>query len=230
MATPPPAPIPVLVSRARAAAAAAGFPHSSTDAVGRLLAALAAAKPAGRTGRWRQSDQRGARPRRSKTAAGIFAGDNRIRILTGDWLLLEPHMPFDLFFCDGGGKRDAQDRVIELLAGGGVLVLDDFTPSIGWPPTYQGQVDQLRVRYLTDPRLLAAEVQVSPQRHGDRRHPTREARPTGRLPLRFPREDVAGLRPHVLCSGRSTMPRRACPSNSGTCSASVEPARAGDGW
>ena len=180
MATPPPAPIPVLVSRARAAAAAAGFPHSSTDEVGRLLAALAAAKPNGRIAEsgtgfgvgtaWLQAGLGDAASlisvehdlARSKTAAGIFAGDNRIRILAGDWRLLEPHAPFDLFFCDGGGKRDAPDRVIELLTGGGVLVLDDFTPSSGWPPTYQGQLDQLRIRYLTDPRLLAAEVQVSP--------------------------------------------------------------------
>ena len=41
-----------------------------------------------------------------------------------------------------------------------LLVLDDFTPTTEWPPRYHGEIDE-RLRYLTDPRLLAVELQVA---------------------------------------------------------------------
>jgi hypothetical protein len=44
-----------------------------------------------------------------------------------------------------------------------VLLLDDFTPASGWPPLHDGQVDELRVFYLTHPLLTAVEVGVGPQ-------------------------------------------------------------------
>jgi hypothetical protein len=40
-------------------------------------------------------------------------------------------------------------------------VLDDFTPSTSWPPTFEGRVDDLRVTYLTDPRLIATEIDLA---------------------------------------------------------------------
>ncbi|HEU4676600.1 MAG TPA: hypothetical protein VFS29_11460 [Motilibacteraceae bacterium] len=98
---------------------------------------------------------------RADGAQHLFAGDDRVRVLIGDWRLLEQHAPFDLFFCDGGGKRDDPEAVVELLAPGGILVLDDFSPSTSWPPTYQGSVDELRMTYLTHPRLSATEVAVA---------------------------------------------------------------------
>ncbi|WP_405775454.1 class I SAM-dependent methyltransferase [Streptomyces sp. NBC_01390] len=94
----------------------------------------------------------------ARRAADVFADDDRVRVLTGDWRLLEKHAPFDVFFCDGGGKRDNPQLVVELLAPGGVLVLDDFTPSSGWPPRFAGAVDELRMFYLTHPALHATEV------------------------------------------------------------------------
>ena len=66
-----------------------------------------------------------------------------------------------MFFCDGGGKRENPDLVISLLSPGGILVLDDFTPSPGWPPLFDGQPDELRMRYLTDPRVHACQVNAS---------------------------------------------------------------------
>ncbi|PNG19541.1 O-methyltransferase [Streptomyces cahuitamycinicus] len=98
----------------------------------------------------------------ARRAAGVFAGDSRVSVLTGDWRLLEPHAPFDVFFCDGGGKRDDPGRVVELLAPGGILVLDDFTPSAEWPPRFDGEVDDLRLFYLTHPDLDATEVLTTP--------------------------------------------------------------------
>lgn len=94
----------------------------------------------------------------ARRAAGVFADDPRVSVLTGDWRLLEQHAPFDVFFCDGGGKRDDPGRVVQLLAPGGILVLDDFTPSAEWPPRFEGEVDELRLFYLTHPDLDATEV------------------------------------------------------------------------
>jgi predicted O-methyltransferase YrrM len=172
--------VPDRVVVAERLAAEAGFEKSCIPEVGRLLRLAAAAKPGGvvaesGTGSgvgttWLHSGLGpGARlvtverdEALSRRAAGVFADDDRVSVLTGDWRLLEQHAPFDVFFCDGGGKRDAPDRVVELLAPGGILVLDDFTPSADWPPRFEGEVDELRLYYLTHPALDATEVLTTP--------------------------------------------------------------------
>ncbi|MHA6764989.1 O-methyltransferase [Streptacidiphilus sp. PAMC 29251] len=172
--------VPARVAAARQRAADLGFSLSCSPEVGRLLSLFAAAKPGGviaesGTGAgvgtaWLHS---GLGPgaqlvtverdeKLARLAAEGFADDQRVRVLTGDWRLLDQYAPFDLFFCDGGGKRDDPQLVVDLLAPGGVLVLDDFTPSSEWPPRFQGEVDQLRVFYLTHPELRATEVLTTP--------------------------------------------------------------------
>ena len=169
-------PVPAIVIEAERSAAEAGFGHSCIPEVGRLLSAAAAAKPRGivaesGTGAgvgtaWLRSglgpDARLVTVERdtrlADRAAKLFADDPRVEVLTGDWRLLEAHAPFDVFFCDGGGKRDDPERVVELLAPGGVLVMDDFTPALDWPPRFDGRIDELRVFYLSHPRLAATEV------------------------------------------------------------------------
>lgn len=173
---------PSLVAHATEMAARAGFMMSCTPQVGRLLAALAAIKPNGviaesgtgygvGTAWLRYGLAVGASlvtvdrdPQRTEAVANMFGDDPRVRVLTGDWRLLRDHAPFDVFFCDGGGKRDDPAGVVELLALGGVLVLDDFTPANTWPPTFEGGVDDLRLFYLAHPRLLAVELVVGPDK------------------------------------------------------------------
>jgi predicted O-methyltransferase YrrM len=170
---------PPRVTAAERLAAEAGFALSCTPEVGRLLRLLAASKPGGTlaesgTGAgvgaaWLHSglgaDARLVTVERDEDlagrAAGLFADDDRVQVLTGDWQLLKAHAPFDVFFCDGGGKRDAPETVIELLAPGGVLILDDFTPSPHWPPRFGAGVDELRMLYLTHPALRATEVRTT---------------------------------------------------------------------
>ncbi|MER7896618.1 class I SAM-dependent methyltransferase [Streptomyces sp. NPDC096046] len=172
--------VPSRVEAAERLAVEAGFEKSCIREVGRLLRTAAASKPGGvvaesGTGSgvgtaWLHSGLgEGARlvtvereEELARRAAGVFADDSRVSVLTGDWRLLEPHAPFDVFFCDGGGKRDDPRRVVDLLAPGGILVLDDFTPSAQWPPRFEGEVDELRLFYLTHPDLDAAEVLTTP--------------------------------------------------------------------
>lgn len=173
-------PVPATVIAAERLAAEAGFLHSCIPEVGRLLSTAAAAKPTGviaesGTGSgvgtaWLRSGlgqdarlvtvERDARW--AERAAALFADDPRVEVITGDWRLLEAHAPFDVFFCDGGGKREDPERVVDLLAPGGVLVMDDFTPSPAWPPSFDGRVDELRVFYLRHPKLAAVEVLTTP--------------------------------------------------------------------
>jgi predicted O-methyltransferase YrrM len=168
------------VVAAERAASEAGFRMSCIPEVGRLLRLAAAAKPHGviaesGTGSgvgtaWLHSGLGpGARlvtaerhAELARRAADVFADDARVSVLTGDWRLLDQHAPFDVFFCDGGGKRDDPEGVIALLAPGGLLILDDFTPSSHWPPRFGGEVDELRLFYLTHPALDATEVLTTP--------------------------------------------------------------------
>lgn len=172
--------VPPRVVAAESVASEAGFRKSCIPEVGRLLRLAAAAKPHGviaesGTGvgvgtAWLRSGLgAGARlvtverdEELARQAAGVFADDDRVSVLTGDWRLLEQHAPFDVFFCDGGGKRDDPEGVVELLAPGGLLLLDDFTPSSHWPPRFGGEVDELRLFYLTHPALDATEILTTP--------------------------------------------------------------------
>lgn len=172
--------IPPRVVAAERVTSEAGFRGSCIPEVGRLLRLAAAAKPHGviaesGTGSgvgtaWLHSGL-GASARLitvehdkelARRAAGVFADDDRVSVLTGDWRLLEQHAPFDVFFCDGGGKRDDPEGVVELLAPGGLLILDDFTPSPHWPPRFGGEVDELRLAYLMHPALDATEILTTP--------------------------------------------------------------------
>lgn len=168
--------MPPLVAAARAGARAAGFGFSCTDGVGRLLAALAATAGDGAVGEagsghgvgtaWLRSGlPAGARlvtverdPARAAATAALFADDPAVRVLAEDWQALAGYGPYRVLFCDGGAKQGGPDAVTELVAPGGVVVLDDFTPSPDWPPTYQGRPDGLRLAWLTDPRYVTVEV------------------------------------------------------------------------
>ncbi|MFD5694080.1 O-methyltransferase [Streptomyces rubiginosohelvolus] len=134
--------VPPRVVTAERVASEARFKKSCVPGVGRLLALAAASKPYGvvsesSTGSgvdtaWLHSGLgAGARlftverdEELARRAVGVFADEDRVRVLTGDWRLLEQHAPFDVFFCDGGGKWDDPEKVVELLAPGGLLALD----------------------------------------------------------------------------------------------------------
>jgi predicted O-methyltransferase YrrM len=171
------------VARAVAVAERLGFAMSCLPEQGELLRVLAAGVGAGRIGEtgtgcgvglaWLAS---GAAPEaslvsverdaeRAAAAARVFAADPRVRVRTGDWPELAAFGPFDLLVLDGGGQGKAEEAPVDpgtWLHPGGVLVIDDFTPMTGWPPTFDGRPDQARLHWLEHPRMRATEIRVTP--------------------------------------------------------------------
>ena len=166
--------LPPLVERALALSERAGFTKSCSPETGRLLQVLAGQR--GRTrvaeigtgcgvgSAWILSALDPEVPfvtveldaQRAAEAAGLLAGDENATVLQGDWQEVLPgEAPFDLLFADGGRSK-YHEELLGLLAAGGTLFLDDLTPG------YEGR-DPVRELWLDHPRLLAAELQISPR-------------------------------------------------------------------
>jgi predicted O-methyltransferase YrrM len=90
---------------------------------------------------------------RANAVADLFRDDGRITVLRGDALDLAPHGPFDLLYCDAGpGKVDHQEVTIAMTRPGGLILLDDLTPSrtdLDW--------------WLNCSDVLAATIWVTPE-------------------------------------------------------------------
>lgn len=173
--------VPDPVLQAVALAERMGFPMSCVPGTGRLLRTLAAAAgPGARIGEigtgtgvgtaWLADGMaEGATlttievdADQAKAVEELFVDDPAVTVRDGDWRLLAGYGPFDLLFVDGGdGKTMQQDHVIAMVRPGGVIVSDDFSPSWDWPPTHEGGTDATRLFWLTDPRLVSTQVQVS---------------------------------------------------------------------
>lgn len=102
---------------------------------------------------------------RAARAADLFSGLSQVTVIHGDWREIYGEAPFDLLVLDGGahGKAggDPADPEI-LLRPGGTLVIDDLTPAKQWPPRFAGEVDAVRMHWLTHPGLDATELRLAP--------------------------------------------------------------------
>jgi predicted O-methyltransferase YrrM len=178
---------PNLVHRAESLATAMRFERSSIPEVGKLLAVLAASQPGGRFAEIGTGTGVGAAwvvsamsPQaslvtveldddRAAAAERLFAEHAGVRVLHGDWHeLLPPEGPFDLLFFDGGywktGDAPAEsEQALELVAPGGIVVVDDLTPESLWPEEWRGRPDPVRDFWLGDPRLRAVELMTTPR-------------------------------------------------------------------
>jgi len=104
-------------------------------------------------------------PERAAAAASLFHGDPAIRVITGDWRELREYAPFDVLVLDGGGSGKGEEPPLEpaeWMTPGGTIVIDDFSPSDGWPPRHEGQVDAARLYWLEHPQLHAMQITVAP--------------------------------------------------------------------
>ena len=173
--------LPPLVEQAKALADRTRFSHSCIDEVGRLLhvpashagpgtigeigtgcgvgtAWMASAFPFGASLKTVELDVE-----RASAVRDLFRDLKEVEVIADDWHALEPHGPFDLLFADGGRAKEREpERVLEMLAPGGLLVLDDLWVEGRWHPAESRgrQDDPVRRFWLGDPRLAATELLV----------------------------------------------------------------------
>jgi predicted O-methyltransferase YrrM len=178
--------VPALVHRAESLAIAMRFESSAIPEIGRLLAVLVSQRPRGRFAEigsgcgvgsaWIASAMGPeatlvtveADDERAGAVSRLFADQPQVRALHGDWHdVLRAEAPFDLLFFDGGnwkhGDVEAEsEAALELVAPGGVVVIDDLTPESQWPAEWRGRPDAVREFWLGDPRLRGAELMTTP--------------------------------------------------------------------
>ncbi len=171
--------LPDIVARAFDVCRKAGYVAFCRNETGRLLATLAATRDGtmaefgtgcGVGTAWLRSGARTdvrivtaeLNPKLATAAATIFEDDPSVDVLAADWSTLTDQGPFSLLFLDSGVPESVRvDAVADLVAPGGLVVLDDFTPCEIWPPIHRGRVDTLREEWLTDERFTAVEVMIA---------------------------------------------------------------------
>jgi predicted O-methyltransferase YrrM len=182
--------LPRLVARAYDTAVAVGFGadggvSSCLPGVGRLLAVLAAGRPAGRLAEigtgvgagaaWLASGMDAGStlvtvevdPERARLARQVVEDDRRVTVVTGRWQDHLPALaPFDLVFVDGGYEEHLRedpgitDVVVDLVRVGGNLVLDDVTPRRERSSAETTGPDAKRAIAFGHPRVVGAELYV----------------------------------------------------------------------
>ena len=170
--------VPPLVEKALALTERLAFERSCRPEVGRLLHVLAGSRGRERVAEIGTGTGVGAAwivsalppgtpfftaeldPERAAAARDLFAGDEDVHVLEGDWRELLPReAPFDLVFFDAAKHlrpREDGELVVGLLAPGGMAVLDDLTPGFAGP-------DPVREHWLFRPDLAATEVLTTPE-------------------------------------------------------------------
>ena len=83
----------------------------------------------------------------SDIAAQHLGSDGRLRLVVEDanrWLENSEDQSFDLIFADAmPGKYENFDLVWQILAIGGLYVIDDMLPQANWPEGHNLNVDRL---------------------------------------------------------------------------------------
>jgi predicted O-methyltransferase YrrM len=166
------------------------FEMSSIPEIGRLLAVLVSTKPRGRfaelgTGVGVGSawivDAMGPEASlvtveldadRASAAGRLFEDQPNVRVLQGDWHeLLPSEGPFDVLFFDSGAWKRLpmeevaaeSERALELVAPGGIVVIDDLTPKELWPEEWRGRPDPARDVWLQREDLVVTELLTTPE-------------------------------------------------------------------
>lgn len=170
--------LPELVVRALRMSLHRGYVQASRTETGRLLATLAATRAGtiaecgtgcGVGAAWlRSGAPKSTRvitaeldPELAHGVMDMFADDD-IDVIHADWADLAQHGPFSLVFLDAGSaKQFPRDQIVDLVAEGGMIVLDDFTPCPSWPPLSGGRVDVQRQDWLSDERFVSVDVMVA---------------------------------------------------------------------
>ncbi|HLT59998.1 MAG TPA: class I SAM-dependent methyltransferase [Microlunatus sp.] len=170
--------MPELVTRALRMSLERGYVQTSRSETGRLLSTLAATRTGtiaecgtgcGVGAAWlRHGAPKQTRvitaeldPELAHGVMEMFEHDD-IDVLHADWTTLADHAPFSLIFIDAGTARStSREQIVDLLAEGGMIVLDDFVPTSSWPPVVGGRIDTLRQEWLSDDRFVCVDVMVA---------------------------------------------------------------------
>ena len=172
--------VPTLVSKALHNSLVSGWLNSTRTETGRLLATLAASRrrivAEASTGSvtgvaWLRSgapDETHVicvekdRTRAERARKALVGAD--IEVLDGGCEQLRQRGPLSLLYmCRTIAAKVDHDLVHALVEPGGMIVIDDFSPSTQWPPRDEaGRVDELRHDWLTDERFSSSEVVVAP--------------------------------------------------------------------
>ena len=91
----------------------------------------------------------------------IFHQKN-VKFIHSDWQEILNYAPFQFIFADGGkAKEQHPDMLVEALAVGGMILIDDLTPIEYWPEEWKGKTDKVREYWLWHPKLQAVELRVT---------------------------------------------------------------------
>ncbi|WOQ18435.1 cytidine deaminase [Raineyella sp. W15-4] len=171
--------VPDLVGSALRESLRIGYLDSTRSETGRLLATLAASRTGtiadlgtgcGVGAAWLRTGASAVTrvvtverdPRLARSAARLFAGTG-IEVLAGDWRTMDwaghDVAGLSLVTLDMETARDARDRLVDLLAPGALLVLDDPHP---WQDLGTPRDGVALQGWMHDGRLLCCEVSVAP--------------------------------------------------------------------
>ena len=93
----------------------------------------------------------------------IFRQKN-VKLIHSDWQEILNYAPFQFIFADGGkAKEQHPEMLVEALAVGGMILIDDLTPIEYWPEQWKGKKDKVREYWLSRPHLQAVELRVTPK-------------------------------------------------------------------
>ncbi|MGE7948463.1 O-methyltransferase [Lysinibacillus sp. NPDC093688] len=84
-------------------------------------------------------------------------------ILVGDWKEAIAKGPFQFIFADAAAAKTIEGvQLMDPLAIGDMLVMDDFTPEKHFPEEWRGKPDKVRDFWLNQKELRATEIYLTP--------------------------------------------------------------------
>lgn len=172
--------IPELVKASKMLAQRHNFEHSCSDEAGRLLAVLAGQIAHGKILEIGTGYGVGSAWILSAIAPNVqfvsvdcvkekidavskIICHQRAEFLVGDWKEAIAKGPFQLIFADAAAAKTIEGvQLLETLAVGGMLVMDDFTPEEHFPEEWKGEPDKVREFWLNHRELIATEIYLTP--------------------------------------------------------------------
>ena len=162
---------PEQVMKAKRLAGENDFKYSSLDEVGQLLAVLTASIKEGTIAEigtgygvgtaWMAANLTNEvslisidNDRSKINSVQTIFHQKNVKFIHSDWQEILNYAPFQFIFADGGkAKEQHPDMLVEALAVGGMILIDDLTPIEYWPEEWKGKTDKVQEYWLSHPHL-----------------------------------------------------------------------------